>query len=70
MAVLTAVFLPEILFRTVFGNGTSAMNPEILSWVPTISYLVTAVVFLALTIGNVMKWTKIRQLERMLEMAK
>ncbi len=69
IAVLTAVFLPEILFRTVYGNGTSGLNPEILSWIPTGSYAVAVLFFVFAAIGNIMRWQKLMRLERQLDVA-
>lgn len=69
IAVLTAVFLPEILFRTVFGNGTTGMNPEILSWIPTGSYAVAVLFFLFAAVGNIIRWQKLMQLNRQLDVA-
>ena len=67
IAVLTAVFLPEILFRTVFGSGTSGISPEILSWIPTASYAVAVLFFLFAAAGNIIRWQKVMQLERQLD---
>ncbi|MEK7458475.1 MAG: hypothetical protein AAB612_03280 [Patescibacteria group bacterium] len=69
IAVLTAVFLPEILFRTVYGNGTSGLNPEILSWIPTVSYAIAVLFFVFAAVGNIMRWKKIKRLNRQLDVA-
>ena len=69
IAVLTAVFLPEILFRTVYGNGTSGLSPEILSWIPTGSYAVAVLFFVFAAVGNVLRWNKIKRLNRQLDVA-
>lgn len=69
IAVLTAVFLPEILFRTVYGSGTSGLSPAILSWIPTGSYAVAVLFFLFAAIGNIIRWKKIKRLNRLLDVA-
>ncbi len=69
-AVLTAVFLPELLFRLLYSNTALKLDPEMLSLIPGISYGVAMVWSIFVGVTNVMRWSKIKALEQQLATAK
>lgn len=69
-AVLTAVFLPEILYRVLYANPAVKLDPEMLSWIPVISYVVAVGFTIAVGVVNTMIWSKVRMLEKQVELAK
>lgn len=69
LAVLTAVFLPELLYRVMLGAGQTETDLSLLSWIPTVSYAVAVLSTLYVLVSNNMRWAKIKRLERQLSMA-
>ncbi|HKY73866.1 MAG TPA: hypothetical protein VJ246_00980 [Patescibacteria group bacterium] len=69
-AVLTAVFLPEILYRVLYANPAVKLDPELLSWIPVVSYIVAVGFTIVVGIKNTMIWSKVRMLEQQAELAK
>jgi hypothetical protein len=64
LAVLTAVFLPQILFQFVYMSNPPPAATNVLTWIPVVSYVVAALVTLGSFLINIMRWKKIKQLER------
>lgn len=64
ISVLTAVFLPEVLYRVVFKSGESGADLSVLSWIPVIAYIVAALFTIFTCVTNWMRWMKIKRLER------
>ncbi|HZZ98415.1 MAG TPA: hypothetical protein VFG51_00615 [Candidatus Saccharimonadia bacterium] len=64
LAVLTAVFLPQILFQFVYLSNPTPSATNVLTWIPVISYVVAAAVTVLSFLGNIMRWKKIKALER------
>lgn len=69
-SVLTAVFLPELLFRVLYGNTKFQLDPEMLSLIPGVAYGVAMVWTLFVGVANTMRWSKIKALEQQLVTAK
>lgn len=67
ICVLTAVFLPEILFRAFYGNPKIQLDANVLSWIPAGSYLVALVFTLYAGVGNIMRCFKVKKLEEALQ---
>jgi len=64
VAVISAVFLPEILYRYLFGSGQTNADVQVLALVPTIAYAV-AVLFSVYVFGsNISRLMKIKKLEK------
>lgn len=69
LMVLTAVFLPEMLYRVVYGSGQTGADLSILSWIPVVAYSVAVLVTLFVLVSNWMRFQKIKRLERELATA-
>ena len=67
VAVLSAVFLPEILYRYLFGSGQSNFDPQVLALVPTVAYAVAVLFSVYVLFANVVRKLKIRKLEKELQ---
>lgn len=69
LAVLTAVFLPELIYRVIYGAGQTQADLSSLAWIPVAAYAVAAVYTLVSMLMNMMRWKKIKKLEHELSMA-
>ena len=70
LCVLSAVFLPEALYRLVFTSGKVQANLDLLNWIPTASYMIAALYSLYVLASNGMRLKKIRMMEIALKSAK
>src|SRR3989344_4737711 len=70
LCVLSAVFLPEALYRIVFSSGKVQSNLDLLNWVPTASYVIAAAFSLFVLVSNGMRLKSIRMMEMALKSAK
>jgi hypothetical protein len=68
--MLSAVFLPELVYRVMYMRPDIQIDPEMLSWIPVITYAIALLYFLFSASGNIARWSKIRQLEQSLAQAK
>ena len=71
LAVVTAIFLPEVLFRTVLSANQSPEIMSALNWIPTGAYIVGALFAVYALVRNfVVCHVSIKRLEAMLDEAK
>lgn len=68
--VLTAVFLPELLYRVVFANPESSLDPNVLNNVAPVAYGIAVAYFVFAMVGNFLRCKKIERLEKDLVSAK
>lgn len=70
MALMVAVFLPELLYRMIFSNPTSSANPDLLNNIAPAAFGLAFVFFVFALVGNIVRCVKLSKLEKLLKTVK
>lgn len=66
LAFFITVYLPSLMYQFVFDAATLTEEPEVMKFIPVVSFAIATAYFLFALVGNLRRMNKIKALEKQL----